>query len=296
MNKITFLLAIALLFSSNIVFASHNDNSQEESVCGFSNLTACFTGFLEEFFDASLKPLIDFFKELIITSASPDIFKPVWSIIVLLCSLASMIFIIFNVIKLVMYAEYQLKRHQAKEGLKNIVIIAVLLPLSYYIYTTLLSFNSSLTNNFIQNINTSFFEVKFDNITSSILNLLLYIFYIVVLIITDIILVLRYFILSVGIVIFPLGIFMYYIDQLKCYGVLIINFLLSNIFAGFITSLILMIISMLSKVEIFQDYQVIFSISGLLITDAILVIIMFFVIIKASFHGVESVSFLTRFL
>ncbi len=295
MNKITFLIAIALIFSSNLVFANNNDQENEDS-CGFTNLTSCFTGFLESFFNAPLKPLIDLFKDLIITNASPDIFKPIWGIIILLCSLASMIFIIINVVKLVMYAEYPLKRHQAKESLKNIVIIAVLLPLSYYIYTTLLSFNSLLTNNFIQSINVNFFEVKFDNITSSILNLLLYIFYIVVLIITDIILVLRYFILSVGVVIFPLGIFMYYIDQLKNYGVLIINFLLSNIFVGFITSLVLMIVSMLSSVQIFENYQVIFSISGLLITDAILVIIMFFVVIKASFYGVESVSFLTRFL
>src|SRR3989344_8246552 len=285
MNKITFLVVVALIFSSNIVFAS--SNSEEDNSCGFTNLSACFTGFLESFFNAPLKPLIDLFKELIVSSASPDIFKPVWGVIVLFCSLASMIFIIFNVIKLVMYAEYPLKRHQAKEGLKNIVIIAVLLPLSYYIYTMLLVFNSLLTNNFIQNINTSFFEVKFDNITSSILNLLLYLFYIVILIITDIILVLRYFILSVGVVLFPLGIFMYYIDCLKSYGVLIINFLLSNIFAGFITSLILIIVSMLSSVQIFENYQVIFSISGLLITDTILLVMMFFVVIKASVHGVE---------
>lgn len=293
--KNTAIIFIALILSSALVFASHNNNSSQGN-CGLTNIKACFTGIFQGFFNAQLKPLLDFFMTLLETETSPELFKPLWSGIVFLSEFIATIFIVINNIKLIIFAGYPVKSYQAKKNLQNIVIIAVLLPLSYYAYNLLLNFNSTLTKNFLENVGVTFFEVKFQGITDSILNFLLFLFYLIALILTDIILILRYFILSVGVVLFPLGIFMYYVDSLKSYGSLIINFLLSNIFAGAITSIIIKILSMLSNIAVFEGFKIIFSIAGLLIADVVLLLIMFFVVVKAGFYGFESVGFLTRYL
>lgn len=283
MKKFLAIIAIALLLFP-VVFASHNNPPPEEN-CGIFSLGSCLTGFLSGFLNAAVKPLISLINKLLIDSGSPSIFKSLWGFVVFICSFIAFIFLTICGMKFIVNSDNPVERYNAKKGLKTIITIFVLLPLSFYFYTLILDLNASLSNAFLNDVTTKFLEVKITGLLSSILNLLLYLIYLLVLIITIVILILRYLIISVGVVILPLGLVLYCLDFTKPYGSLIINFLACNIFSGFIGAITLKIVSMISGAPVFNGFQVVFGIAAFLITDVLILICMLLVVLKSAFFG-----------
>lgn len=292
MNKIIVFLVIALTFMPSFTIA----RNELEDNCEITNLKACFTEWLEGFFNTSLNPLIIFLEELLLTKSSTSVFEGLWYLIMIVCRFITLIFLGFNGIKLMIYADNSIERSKAKSNMKNLVITLVFLSISFYVYNALLDFNNILTSFFLKDTDLNFFEAKFNNLLDNFLNLFYFLFYLIVLFITIVVLVTRYFIMSVGVVLFPIGILFFYNDSLKSYGSLIINFLLSNIFAGFIASILLKIISEIANVSFFDGFKVFLSISGLLITNLVMFLVMFFVIFKAAFGSANNFGGLLKYL
>lgn len=298
MNKTIITLAIAILLLIPVALASHNEPPiEDENGCSIFNLKNCFTGILDGFLNASLKPLLSLVENLLVESGSPELFRSLWAAIVFVCSFITFIFLTILGIKFIMCSDDPVKRYNAKKGLQTIVIISILLPLSFYFYDLILDMNGSLSSYFLNSTSASFLEIKTTGLLNSILNLLLYLIYLTVLILTVVILILRYLIVSLGIVILPIGLILYCFDSVKQYASLIINFLATNIFAGLIGAITLRIISIASSAEIFDGYQVVFGIAGFLIMDVVMLVCMLFVICKAAFgSGKDLVGLLKYFI
>jgi hypothetical protein len=102
------------------------------------------------------------------------------------------------------------------------------------------------------------------------------------LVITLILLTLRYLVVSVGVILFPIGIFCYFFDPLKHYGKLIINFLISNIILTFFFSIIFLASSMLLDVSAFQNIKILVMIGAFTLVNLVTLVIGLFVIVKSA--------------
>ncbi|MBI5065065.1 hypothetical protein HZA97_02405 [Candidatus Woesearchaeota archaeon] len=267
--------------STFLVSAGHNDRPKSE--CGLTNPFACLTDYVENLFNTSVRPLVSLVKYLLIEGARTDSFYNAWLFTMGFSAFTSTIFIAITIIKLVTFSNNIIERENAKNTFKKLVIILVLLPLTYYFYTSLLSINSNLTDLFFNSVSTSFFEIKLRGVMSSIINLATYLFYLIILIITIMLLSIRYFFLSVGVVFLPIGLIFFNFDFLKQYGSLILNFLMTNMFISVFCAITLKIFNILSKVYIFDEYQILMSTAGFLMIDLLLIFAISFTLIKSSF-------------
>ena len=115
------------------------------------------------------------------------------------------------------------------------------------------------------------------------LALTLGIVYVVVLILTTLVLTLRYAIVAMGVVLFPIGIFFYFLPPLRSFGSLILNILGIAIFITFLDALLLIGFSSLMNVGIFSQFQIVILIAAFLLIDILMVVLLFFAITKAAF-------------
>ncbi len=282
-SKTIFFLFLIVLLSTQLVSASHNDKPKK-SECGLTNPFACLTDYVESLFNTSVKPLVSLIKNLFTEGASIGSFYEVWKIVMTISALISAIFLLISITKLILYSESVTERYNAKKTLQKFVLIIVLLPLTYYLYGLLLDVSTNMTDLFLNRVSTSFFEIKLRGVMSSIINLLVYLFYVIILILTIVLLMIRYLVLSVGVVFFPVGLLFSSFDYLKQYGSLILNFLFSNMFISVFCAIILQIFAKISNVYVFDDYEILLALAGFLIMDVLLVFTFVFSLLKSSFN------------
>src|SRR3989338_11653451 len=127
-----------------------------------------------------------------------------------------------------------MRRTQAKEVIKDTFIMIILIQGSFYIYDLILNLNSILSNAVLTLIEPEFFLITVDNIVNVGLEFLFSIAYVRVLFLTVLLLVMRYIIVSLGVILFPIGIFCYFIPPLRSYGKFIIHLLGVFIFVTFL--------------------------------------------------------------
>jgi len=130
--------------------------------------------------------------------------------------------------------------------------------------------------------------LKADNIGSLGLQLILLIPYIITLVLTILLLGLRYLLVSIGVVLFPFALFFYFIPPLQSYGKMMLNALITLIFMTFFDAIILFGASALTTIGIFKDFQIIITTIAFLTVDIAMVLIMIFVIVKAAFSVLDS--------
>src|SRR3990167_1416119 len=85
--------------------------------------------------------------------------------------------------------------------------------------------------------------------------------YVLVLFLTVLLLVMRYIIVSLGVILFPIGIFCYFIPPLRSYGKFIIHLLGVFIFVTFFDLLIILACSMLIEAPIFASIKILVMIA-----------------------------------
>ena len=107
-------------------------------------------------------------------------------------------------------------------------------------------------------------------------------------IITVIFLALRYFLVAVGLVFFPIGIFFYFIPFLKAYGKLVISSLMVVVFLPFFQSLILLIVSKMMEAPVFADYKIVVMIVSFTLINLLMVFLIIFALIKSAFAVMNS--------
>ncbi len=277
----TFLLVIPLSFAQ-----------EEEESCGLTNLATCIPQklfqYILDLINAPLQPFLKLVKMLLSEPVDTEAFLPMWAIIVYILSLFYGLFIVFAGFNFIISGYTSERRERAKEWLKNVVFMMVFVQASYYLYTLVLEISSSLTAGIINSIGPDFFLLKADNITSIGMQLILLLPYLITLLITVLFLALRYLLVAVGVLFFPIGLFLNFLPPTKSYGKLIINSLMVVIFLPFIHSLMLLAASKMVELPVFDEYKTLVMIAAFMLVTLSMVFLALFVAAKAAMGAIKS--------
>lgn len=255
--------------------------------CGILDLGSClpekFMQYLLTILNAPLQPFLILVQNLLSEPIRVDLFVSLWAIIIYVLSMFYAFLIIYSGLQFITSGYDSSKRDKAKEWLKNIVIMIVLVQASFFIYQLFIDLSSVMTTTTLSLLDSKFFLLTIDNITNIGLELLFAGFYVFSLLITSLILVIRYVIVAVGVVLFPIGIFSYFIEPLKPYGILVLHFLGVSIFITFLDAIILIGFSQLTLLPVFDNFKILIMIAGFTTINLVMFFLMFFSIIKAGF-------------
>ena len=261
--------------------------------CGITNLAGCiaqeFFNFLLSILNAPVQPLLDAVHSLLTQTVNIDIFAGIWSIIVYILSLFYGILLMYVGFKFIISGHSVEKREKAKSDLANILIMIVLVQASFYLYSLLNQIVASVTTVVLNMVQQNFFLLTIDNITNVGLELILLLPYLISILITLILLTLRYVIVSSGVILFAVGIFFYFIGPLNHYGRLIINFLVSIISITFFYAIIFLASSMLLDIPVFQNFKILVMIGAFTLINLVTLGVGLFVIVKSAFTVAEPI-------
>jgi hypothetical protein len=175
------------------------------------------------------------------------------------------------------------KREQAKEWLRNIIIMIILVQSSFFLYQLIIDLASTMTSATLTLIDPAFFTLSVNSAAGLGLAILLAIVYLLTLICTALVLTLRYAIVAIGVVLLPIGIFFYFLPPLRGFGSLIFNILGIGVFITFFDAILLIGFSSLMNIGAFNNLQIIVLISAFLLIDILMFVLLFFAITRAAF-------------
>lgn len=269
--------------------------------CGLLNLATClpqqFFEYIASILNAPLQPLLDLTKGLLSANVILELFSSLWAIMVYILSMFYALLIIYSGFQFIVSGYDSAKRENAKNWLRNIVIMIVLVQASYFIYELAVQLSSVMTSTTLSLINNNFFLLTLDNIPNIALEIIFFILYILILILTSLILIIRYGIVAIGVVLFPIAIFFYFIGPLKPYGVFILNFLGISAFITFLDAILLVGFSKLIDISLFANVKILVMISAFGLIDILMFFLMFFSIIKAGMDaGTKIYSIVSKFV
>jgi len=255
--------------------------------CGILDLASCLPEKLMQYtlsiLNASLQPFLTLTRNLLTEPIRVDLFVYFWIIIIYMLSMFYAFLIIYSGLQFITSGYDASKRDKAKEWLKNIVIMIVLVQASFFIYQLFIDLSSVMTTATLSLMDNNFFSLTADNLLDVGMQFLFSTLYSITLLSTSLILVVRYAIVAVGVILFPIGIFFYFIEPLKPYGVLLLHFLGICIFITFLDAVILIGFSQLTTLPIFTNFKVLIMIAGFFTINIMMFFLMFFSIIKAGF-------------
>jgi hypothetical protein len=274
MKKYYFIL---ILLTLNLVSASE---------CSITNLGSCL---VEKFFEyvvailnAPLQPLLTLTYNLLTEPVNISLFSEVWGVIIYILSLFYGLLLLYAGFSLVISGHSIEKRERAKANLANTIIMMILVQSSYFIYSLAIELFSSVTAVIFNMVPKDFFLLTVDNFSDIGIVLILLIPYLITIVITLIILALRYLIVSAGVIFFAIGIFFYFIEPLNSYGKLIINFLFAAMSATLFYAIIFLASAKLLEVTAFNDFKILVTIAAFTFVNVVTVFLAVFVTIKAA--------------
>jgi len=254
--------------------------------CSITNLGSClvekFFEFLLSTLNAPIQPLLDIVYSLLTKPVNTDIFSEVWGVIVYILSMFYGLLLLYVGFRFILSGYSPEQREKSKTVLANIIIMMVLVQASYFLYSLINEVVSSVTTVIFNMVQKDFFLLTIDNVANIGLELALIFPYLTGILITLILLVLRYMIVSIGVIFFAIGIFFYFIEPLNNYGKLIINFLLVTMCLPFFYSIIFLASSKLLEIDTFQDLKILVMIGAFAFVNIATIIAALFVIIKAA--------------
>lgn len=262
--------------------------------CGLLNLATCipqkFYEFILGVINAPIQPLLSFTKSLLTEPVNLAMFGSIWAIIIYILSMFYGLLLLYTGFNFIISGYDMIKREKAKEWFRNILIMIVLVQMSYFIYATFLEINSLITSGIVNMIDSNFFLLTADNIVNIGLELFLGFFYMLTLIITVLLLTLRYIVVAVGVVLIPVGIFLYFIPPVREYGQLIINTLATIMFITFFNSLILLTGAKIIQIPLFENFKIVVMITCFGIINFLMFYIMIFSAIKSAIKTGETIA------
>ncbi len=265
--------------------------AEEETSCSLSNLGNCirtklFEGILAVL-NAPTIPLLSAVKTLLTTSAVIESFKPIWQIIVYILSIFYGLLLLYSGIKFIISGYSPEQREFAKEWMMNIIIMIVFVQSSYFLYSILNDLASNISIGVIGMINPDFFLATATDSGSMGVTLILQIPYIAMLLISVIMLAVRYLLVSAGIFLFPIALFLYFIPFLRGYGKFLMNIIFLCMFLPFFQSIILLAGSLISELPVFSTFKTLILAAIFLIINVIFYWAMYY-IVTSSAHGISN--------
>ncbi|MBS3087277.1 hypothetical protein J4226_01670 [Candidatus Pacearchaeota archaeon] len=256
------------------------------ATCGITNLGSCLVENLFEFLlyilNLPIKALLILINNLMIEPVNIELFASTWAIIIYILSLFYGIIILITGFRFMLSGNSPEQREKAKRELMNNILMIVFVQASFFLYKIILEIISSISTVIFNLIPQTFFLITIDNLNNIGLELILVIPYLAVLVTTLIFLTLRYICVGIGVVLFAIGIFFYFIGPLKQYGKLIINYLAVLATLPILYSIIFLASSKFLELPIFSGMKIIVMIGAFALVDITTIFLVLFVIIKAA--------------
>lgn len=253
--------------------------------CGLSNLASClpdaFFQYVLSLISSPLQPLLDLVKLLLTTPVDLNLYLPLWVIVIYVLSMFYSFLIMYSGFTFLISGYDAAKRENAKQWLRNTVIMIVLVQASFFIYQSLSDVSSAIASSTLTLVPQDFFSLTIDNIPDLTQQFLFGMFYLSTLLLTLFFLTLRYAIVAVGVMFFPLAIFFYFIQPLKSYGLLALNFLLTSVFITGLDAIILAGFGKLIQIDLFSNLKIIVMITAFSLINLVTFFLMYFSIVKS---------------
>ncbi len=184
-----------------------------------------FIGFFKNEFVGFLNPLLLLAKAFLTTNPDPEALFGLWQVIVYLISLFYLL--LFLIVGLLfIFSSFDSKRRAvAKDWFKSIVFLVVGVNASFLFYSLFLGLGSAVANY----LWVAEFEQLFSPSILSGLNFVLLFIYAGAVLIAFITFFVRYLLLLLGTVLFPIAIFFYFIPPLKAWGKMLFEILFAGV-------------------------------------------------------------------
>ena len=262
--------------------------------CGLLNLASCIPeklyGFFISVLNAPIKPLLDFIKSLLTEPVNIEILAPLWAIILYVLSIFYGLLLLYAGMNFMFSGHNEVKRAKSKEWFQNVFLMIIFTQMSFFLYSLILDVSSLLTAGMMNLVHPDFFLLTADNIINIGLQFFFALLYVLVLLLTMLILMIRYLTVAIGVVLFPIGIFLYFIPPVQDYGKLILNYLGVCIFIGFFDSIIFLVASQLIEIQIFENMKIMVMIGAFSMANLLMLYLLFFSIIKSALKTTSSVA------
>jgi hypothetical protein len=253
--------------------------------CGLTNLAVClpqkFVEYALSLINAPLAPFLGFIQSMMSEPVNVSLFSPIWAIIIYIISLFYGLFLVFVGFNFIISGYDSAKRENAKHWLRNIVLMIIFVQASYFLYELILQLAALLTAGVFSIINQNFFLLTVDNAANLAFELVFSTSYLLTLVLSALLLVLRYLFVAVGVIFFPIGIFFNFIEPLAGYGKLIINSLLIMIFLPFFQAIVLLASSKLLELDTFGSFKIMIMIGAFTIANLMMILLVLFAVVKA---------------
>ena len=262
--------------------------------CGLLNLASCIPeklyGFFISVLNAPLKPLLGFIKSLLTEPVNIEVLAPIWAIILYVLSIFYGLLLLYAGMNFMFSGHNEIKRAKSKEWFQNVFLMILFTQMSFFLYGMILDVSSLLTAGMMNLVNEEFFLLTADNIVNIGLQFFFALFYVLTLLLTMLILMIRYLTIAIGVVLFPIGIFLYFIPPVQDYGKLILNYLGVCIFIGFFDSVIFLVASQLIQIQLFENMKIMVMIGTFSMANLLMLYLLFFSIIKSALKTTASVA------
>jgi hypothetical protein len=161
---------------------------------------------------------------------------------------------------------------------------------SYYFYLLIIEISEIMTSGVMNIIPQDFFSVQMTGITQAIVYQFFAVSLIGILLIVCLLLMIRFVVVSLGVALFPIAIFCYFVEPLNSYGKLMLNFLFSNIFINFFVCLIILAFSRIAHAQQFSDFKIYIMMSTYCCIIIVMIFVCWFSVIKSAANSTASVA------
>jgi len=253
--------------------------------CGLSNLAQClpemFFEFLVSLLNGALQSLLDVVYFFLTNTVNPSLLLPIWEIMIYVLSMFYGIFLISAGFNLMISGYDVKKREKAKGWLGNVLFMVISVQGSYFWYILITNIAGSMTGAVFNLISSDFFLVNSMSSMTLGFTLASSVVYSLVLILTILFLGIQYLVVFSGVLIFPFGLFFYFIPMLRSYGMLIIHSLIAFIFIPFFMSLQLLVASKIFEVIVSEIDTLLWPAISFLAADFLMLFVIVAVVLKA---------------
>lgn len=276
----------------NTIFNIFGD-SIKDIITGIPEL---FLKLLLKVFNAPISILIDTITKLLAEPVQTSIFYSMWGIIVASMSFLFTSILVFCGFSFMTSGHDVQKRENAKKWLTQTIILIIVIPMSYFVYDLILEIAAGMTKLVLSHVSYNFLIVGQGSLGDLFLELFFAIPYASILLLTAILLLVRFAIVGCGVMIFPIGVLLYFVPPTKEYGELIINFLLVNIFSSIFIAIIILTFSLIAQTGFLSNLQILIAIATFMLVNLFLSYVMFFAAIKAAFNVGTKVAGVVKYL
>lgn len=232
---------------------------------------------LSDFFlsiiNAPIKPILAVIKSLLYQPPNIQAFGSLWAVIIYMISLFYGVFILIAGFNFIISGQNAERRENAKQWLQNVILMMLFVQASFLIYSLISELASAMTSSIVGIIDPNFFLFTLDNLSNVFLEISLGIFYVAILFITVLVFSINYLLASIGVLLFPFGIFFYFIPPLRDIGKFIISTIIFILFLPFFASIVLVGASELVKVGSFDMIKIVLMIGAFALVNILMILL-----------------------